>query len=1220
MDGRARARFGAASGRERELAVLHDTWLDARQQARPAFARVHGPAGIGKSHLLRALVRRLAGDGAPVVEACADRSRGEALALIRQLARGLLAVAAEGGGAPAELAALTARLAPILEAAPPPRARRPQDLRLDVADALAGLLRRCLAEAPVLVLDDLDAADAGSLELLRYLVTLLRQPGAAGGCLVVFSWREADERLAELARLPCLDLLLAPLDPEGVRDLLSRPDVAEQLWAATSGDPSRLAAVLGNAPADLGLRRVQRLDGDQKRLLLAAAVVCHAAPALLLGRIAEVADAPALLERLVADGFLLVEVDASGPGYRFAREADRQSVLEAAGPSHRARFHLAAAEALEAAGAPPEEIARHHLAGDPRGSGAAWAFRAAEHLAARCAFDAAIEFFHAALDGEGMDRRAIHLGLATAYEATGDLIAALRHLGLSRRNATAEERRAARSEAARLCIRIGKLAQAERLCRIVLDGRTCLDPADPAAARAWVDFAEIRFLRSDYEGAAAAAEAGIARAAELPALRVALRNTLGKTLLGRGRYEEAAAAFRANAVESDEAGLQRESMLARINEGVAWHRNGDRERAIRLYREGLALGDDRGLVALTLGNLAVLYHEVGEFSLALEHYASALAAFTLVRRSEGVAHQGLNRARLLLFLGDLAAAREGAEHAAAEAERLGSPYLVAQAALVRGELALHTGDALAAVAEIEAARAGFERVGNPRYQVESEIALARARLAAGDREAAAAAVLRLDELAAARGSADLTVERAVLAAEVAMASGAPARALEVLEKAREAVLSRPRGVGGETDLEGPWRIYDLLARAHETLGRHEAAAAHRVRARALLEELAGRIPAAWRERFLSRPERARLLASTDGEFGTGHVGQVRQVAAAPAVATGQTIVGEAPALRQLLRRVAPLGRSLLPVLLRGESGTGKDLVAAALHAASPRAALPLIKVGCSARGEEALLVELFGRERGAGAERRGRLEQANGGALYLDEVAALTPRLQEALLRVLEEKAFERVGGTEPIPVDVRLILASSRNLEELLESGAFREDLYYRLKGASLELPPLRARKGDIPALATHFLQRAREERGGGPSRFSPEALSLLAAWDWPGNVRELENLVAAVAVFAEDDVVGMEAFELHGEFIRAVRAAGPAAPQPAEHGPIDFYALAQARGIGVRELRQELEQQMISRALLEAKGNISEAARLLQMKRSRLSQIVNAEPELLALARGAA
>ena len=1228
MEGRATARFVAAAGRERELDTLVDAHEQARTASAPMFARVHGPAGIGKTHLVRALARRLGGTGVPVIEARSGRARGEALGIVRELARGLLALASDQGAAPFELAAITSRLAPLLDgpAARTAEGRRPEDLRLDVADALAELLRMCLPSAPALILDDLDAADRGSLELLQYLAALLLQPGGRHGCLVVLAYRDGrlpDALAALVDRVPGLHLPLAPLDVEGVRSFLARPDVAVRLFEATSGDPSRLEAVLSRSPADLGARRLARLEPEAQRVLLAAALFGRGVSPSLLRSATDAPDVARVLERLVAEGFLRVHVEATGPTYGFVREADRESVLAAAAPERLAEGHVAVAAALEATGAGVEEIARHYLAGDPHGLGARWAARAAEILAARCAFDAAIEFFHAALAGDGGDRRALHLGLAAAYEATGDMLAALRHLGLSRRGADPARRREARSEAARLCIRIGKLAQAERLCRIVLDGRAAFDPDDPAAARAWVDLAEIRFLRSDYEGAMAAANAGIPLAGALPRLRLGLRNTLGKALLTRGRHAEAAAAFHRNVEEADAAGLLREAMLARINEGVAHHRRGDREKAIRLYREGLALGDDRSLVALALGNLAVLYHEVGEFELALEHYGSALAAFTLVRRGEGVAHQGINRARLLLFLGDHAQARDGVEHAREEAVRLGNPYLVAQAELVRGEIALSAGDPAAARADLARARTAFDQLGSPRYVVETDIALVRTALAAGETAGALELLASVEASAAALDSADLDVEIALLAAEVALATRTPEQALPRLEAARESLLSRPRGVGGDTDLEAPWRLYDLLGRCHDALGRCDTAAAHLQRARSLLEELRGRVPASHRASFAEAAPRARVLGLAESEIGTGRAGAVRRLAVTPAF--GQAIVGKSPALLRLLRRVPPLGRSLSPVLLRGESGTGKELLAEALHAASARAALPLVKVNCGAAGDEQLLAELVGADRahGGGRERRGRFEQAHGGTIFLDEIGDLSPQAQVVLLHVLEEKRVERPGG-EPVPVDVRVLCATGRNLEERLSAGRFREDLYYRLKGVVLELPPLRERREDIPALAEHFLARLRAQNGAGPLRFSPEALALLASWSWPGNVRELENLVAAVAIFAEGETVGLPAFELHGEFLRAVRAAEPAGgargAAPQETGPVDFYALAQARGIGVRELRHELELQMIGRALSEAKGNISEAARLLQMKRSRLSQIVNAEPELLSLAKGGA
>jgi len=172
------------------------------------------------------------------------------------------------------------------------------------------------------------------------------------------------------------------------------------------------------------------------------------------------------------------------------------------------------------------------------------------------------------------------------------------------------------------------------------------------------------------------------------------------------------------------------------------------------------------------------------------------------------------------------------------------------------------------------------------------------------------------------------------------------------------------------------------------------------------------------------------------------------------------------------------------------------------------------------------------------------------------------------------------------------------------------------------LELPSLRERREDISVLATHFLRKVARERGEAVKRFSAEALELLSRYPWPGNVRELENVVGAVSIFAQAEVVGLDAFELHGEFLKVARSSGTEVPdegaQAVAPGDVDFYTLAKDRGVGLKELRHQLELQMIGRALIEAKGNISEAARLLQMKRSRLSQIVNAEPTMRALAKG--
>jgi two-component system NtrC family response regulator len=233
--------------------------------------------------------------------------------------------------------------------------------------------------------------------------------------------------------------------------------------------------------------------------------------------------------------------------------------------------------------------------------------------------------------------------------------------------------------------------------------------------------------------------------------------------------------------------------------------------------------------------------------------------------------------------------------------------------------------------------------------------------------------------------------------------------------------------------------------------------------------------------------------------------------------------GEMLELFSMIRRVAP---SEATILIRGESGTGKELVAKAIHYASPRAAAPLIRLNCAALPETLLESELFGHEKGAftGAlsRRKGRFELAEGGSLFLDEIGDLTSPLQAKLLRVLQEREFERLGSSEPIRVNVRLLAATHRDLEGLLKAGQFREDLYYRLNVVTLLLPPLRERRQDLPLLMDHFLKRFAEKNRKAIRGFTEEARAALLRYDYPGNVRELENLIERAVVLTRDDVIG--------------------------------------------------------------------------------------------------
>jgi transcriptional regulator with PAS, ATPase and Fis domain len=237
------------------------------------------------------------------------------------------------------------------------------------------------------------------------------------------------------------------------------------------------------------------------------------------------------------------------------------------------------------------------------------------------------------------------------------------------------------------------------------------------------------------------------------------------------------------------------------------------------------------------------------------------------------------------------------------------------------------------------------------------------------------------------------------------------------------------------------------------------------------------------------------------------------------------MIGESPAMQRVYHFISKVAPTNATVLINGESGTGKELAARAIHRNSKRAQKPFMTVNCAALTESLLESELFGHEKGsftgALAQKKGRLEIADGGTIFLDEIGELTPPLQVKLLRVLQEREFERVGGTVTINVDLRVIAATNKNLEEAIEAGQFREDLYYRLNVVSLEMPALRDRREDIMLLANYFASKYSAKCNRKLNGFTAEARNFLTAYDWPGNVRELENAIERSVVLGTTDLI---------------------------------------------------------------------------------------------------
>jgi Nif-specific regulatory protein len=301
------------------------------------------------------------------------------------------------------------------------------------------------------------------------------------------------------------------------------------------------------------------------------------------------------------------------------------------------------------------------------------------------------------------------------------------------------------------------------------------------------------------------------------------------------------------------------------------------------------------------------------------------------------------------------------------------------------------------------------------------------------------------------------------------------------------------------------------------------------------------------------------------------------------------MVGDSPRIRRIYEFISKVASNDSTVLIEGESGTGKELVARAIHRGSARASKPFVAINCAALTETLLESELFGHEKGsftgAFAQKKGKLEEATTGTVFLDEIGELAPTLQAKLLRVLQERELERVGGTRPIKIDIRVIAATNRNLKAATETGAFRQDLYFRLNVVSLHMPPLRERREDIPKLATHFVQKHGRKAGRRVTGISPDARACLMSYEWPGNVRELENAIERAVVLGSTELVLRE--DLPEQIVEA------------NHTGIVSEG-------GYYETVMDAKKQVILKTLDRTHGNVAEAARILGFHPNNLHRMI--------------
>ncbi len=761
------------------------------------------------------------------------------------------------------------------------------------------------------------------------------------------------------------------------------------------------------------------------------------------------------------------------------------------------------------------------------------------------------------------------------------------------------------------------------------------DQASEDAARmsAIIELGEVAYAAGNLERAGELAN-GVVERSDLPRVRLGARNLLGKLLLARSEWDKADAHFAADACEAAFAGEYVCELRARVNRAIALLSRGSPDEARPMLNEVLADAERRGemrAVGFAISNLAVLAIDRHDYAPALELSERAIMVRRRLGDRLGFARDVTNLVELRLRLG-LVDQAEQALRFGRQALGPGAPASrLAEIALAQARAHLARGRTLDAERELRAAIRTAAQASDGDKLAECHRLAARVALEDGVVARAEAEVERAGQLAA---SPYAKGEVAVLRTLVARAAGRPAA-----ELAEEAVLAA-RETGDE---ELAREAHVLAAEALLTEGDEEAASCHVASAVALRDEVCRALGRELKEAYLLRRDLARLarlerLTTTQRDEADEAPRPSAGVRPRAKKKNGTPrFVGRHPAVRALLASVERVGRTGATVLVHGESGTGKELIAEGIHTASERASGPLVKVNCAALVESLLLSELFGHEKGAftgaAARKRGRFERADGGTLFLDEIGDISPRTQVALLRVLEERTIERVGGTQPIPVDVRIVCATNRDLRALVERGEFREDLYYRLSGITLDVPPLRERVADLPLLCEEILARIARERGEAPKRLAPEAIELFGRHRWPGNVRELENALRAASLFSDGEVIQLNDAAEHVEPLRSL-AAEPAPsstrldpgagsgtlPPPSavaqpmgENGALAEVEVAGAAyreireaGLSLSDLKRQIERDCISRALTETGGNITRAAGVLGMKRPRLSQLV--------------
>jgi transcriptional regulator with GAF, ATPase, and Fis domain/tetratricopeptide (TPR) repeat protein len=1299
----------SALGERRDLHGLLQLHEELAQEA-GGVTVLEGPRGVGKAALLGELRRELSAKGRLVLFGRAEQTATAPYACLRDPAAQALQFLEARGLAETFLDTHAAALGVLLPtlAAQSGRART-QD-KTGFFEALrAFFLDLAGVSAPTLLIADLHYADDDTRDLLRFLAGHLFDPESPGGDpaegfsgVMMIACRTDDpegarvvEELRQGHRFRTF--AVSGLNREELVLYLSEHPVLDKLLGASGGRPEDVDELLEALPADtdsLLFQRVRALDDDTRRCLHALAVVGRPAPPDLVAAVLElpVARVAQGLAGLVEKRLLSRRLHNGELLFSFAR-AHHPEILRAHLPDDEsARLHHAIGGTLEkrSSGESIDQLlAYHFFLGTEPARGVPYALSASERLLITFAYGTAVDVLNSALAhaDETEQRFSLLAQLLEAERARGELAKSLDAAHRMRDIATP-------AQLPMVLRRIGELSagrseyktalEALEHALELLEGVVSDDPLNETA-QVLAAMAEVHYAKGELEEAESRSESALAAAPKAPvSFRIRIANTVAKIAYSRNLFDEAERRFVANLALAEEHELDGPALLARVNAGLARFRLGRYDEAREILERALGQARAVGEIsweAQALLNLGAIAQRVSDIGRAIRLFEGALALFSRMGKRAEIRLTTWNLANVYVAVGMHEKASSFLEQSRRMAEQSDSHRGRAFVHFTEGDIAFDQGQFAVALAAYENARGIFRKIGDETRVIEMTAKCAWAAVELGD---LGGAERRIAELPTAEGEASLSSSRneaVVGAIEAALAEDRgedPSAGIAKLARACDD-LERMQAD------EDAWRALVFLADRYDVRGDNKSAEAARGRARTIVGRFGEKLPKHLYRSFLENVARGLFAADEElrrPDFSdegapipepepepTPTAEPALPVVAAPTERRAEwherypEIVGSSSSLLRVFDRLDRIARtSQATVLVRGESGTGKELVAAAAHRQSERRAGPFVRVNCAALVETLLLSELFGHEKGsftgAFARKVGRFELARGGTIFLDEIGDISPKTQVSLLRVLQEKSFERVGGTQTITTDAVVICATHRDLEAMVKDGSFREDLYYRLRGVVVEVPALRDRDDDIPELARNFLGTAKNELGRAPSQLSPEAETILRRYHWPGNIRELQNVVRSVALFCEGDVVEPahlaefpELFAPRPEALRAesVRPqvaplptpVAPPAPVAAEPPPAPaapppsngaaatppsnpgstadllrrVEAGAAGEGMALGDLKRKLEFEAIGNALRQTGGNITKAAKLLKMKRPRLSQIVNGNPELKAI-----